>query len=123
MDKKKILVIDYEPDLINVVKTRLEASGYEVISASNGLEGLKRADQKNPDLILLDIKMAQMDGYTTLRKLKHKKKTESIPVIILTGYEKMKDMFDLEGATDYIVKPFDSQDLLLRISRALKKEN
>ena len=123
MDKKKILVIDDEPDLINVVKTRLEASGYEVISAGNGLEGLKRADQKNPDLILLDIKMAQMDGYTMLRKLKHAKKTESIPVIILTGYAKMKDMFDLEGATDYVVKPFDGQDLLLRISRALKKEN
>ena len=120
---KKILIIDDEPDLISVVKTRLEASGYEVISASNGLEGLKRADQKTPDLILLDIKMAQMDGYTTLRKLKHEKKTESIPVIILTGYEKMKDIFDLEGAADYIVKPFDSQDLLLRISRALKKEN
>ena len=123
MDKKKVLIIDDEQDMVKVVKTRLEASGYETASAKDGLEGLEKADKENPDLILLDIKMAQMDGYTTLCKLKHEKKTESIPVIILTGYEKMKDMFGLEGAADYIVKPFDSQDLLLRISRALKKEN
>jgi DNA-binding response OmpR family regulator len=108
--------------MVRLVDMRLTASGYEVISANNGIEGLKKAENESPDLILLDIKMPQMDGHTALRNLKRGEKTKAIPVIILTGYDKLKDLFDLEGAKDYIVKPFDGNDLLARISKILKEE-
>ena len=120
MDKKKILIIDDETDFIMLIKKRLEANGYEISTASDGVKGLEKAGEVNPDLILLDIKMAQMDGYTTLLELKKKEQTKSTPVVILTAYDKMQDMFKMEGVKDYITKPFDDQDLLLRIARALK---
>ena len=122
MDKKKILIIDDDSELVNLVKTRLAANGYDVIGANNGMEGLEKAENEKPHLILLDIKMPQMDGHTLLRNLKRREGIKEIPVIILTAYNELKDLFDLEGARDYIVKPFDSQELLLRIARALKGE-
>lgn len=123
MGKKKILIVDDDAGLLELVKSRLVASGYRALTAKNGLEGLKKINKESPDLILLDIKMAQMDGYTMLRRLKGRGKTKSIPIIILTAYDKMKDLFELEGVNDYIVKPFDDQDLLLRISRVLKERD
>lgn len=121
MDKKKILIIDDDIEMVKMITKRLVADNYEVVSSCNGIEGLEKARGENPDLIILDIRMPQMDGHTMLRNLKHfKAKTRNIPVIILTAYEGLKDLFDLEGANDYILKPFDDQDLLLRISRALK---
>lgn len=118
--KKKILVADDEPQLLELVGQRLKTNNYEVVSARDGVEALEKTAAQNPDLIILDIKMAQMDGYTTLLRLKADEKTKSIPVIILTAYDKMKDLFELEGIADYIVKPFNEQDFLLRVSRALK---
>lgn len=120
---KKILVIDDDRNLVELIKKRLEANGYAVVSALDGLEGLEKVDKENPDLIILDIKMAKMDGYTMLRKLDEDDRSANIPVIILTGYDGMQDLFELEGIRDYILKPFDGQDLLLRISRALNIEN
>jgi len=119
MSGKKILIVDDDPEMIELVKTRLEANAYEVVTAADGLEALEKVDKENPDLIILDIKMAKVDGYTTLHRLKDKEKGKSIPVIILTGYDKMKDLFELEGVSDYIVKPFDDQDFLLRVAKAL----
>ena len=120
MDKKKILVIDDEAELVTLIKKRLEANGYEISTASDGVKGLEKAREVNPDLILLDIKMAQMDGYTMLLELKKTEETKSIPVVILTAYDKMQDMFKIEGVKDYITKPFDDQDLMIRIARAFK---
>ena len=119
MNKKKILIVDDEPEFVNLVRLRLEANGYEVIDASNGEEGLKKAEEERPDIILLDIMMPKKDGYTLMRELKYKEITKSIPIIALTGKPKMKDLFEIEGIKDYIVKPFEDEDLLLRIKRAL----
>ena len=123
MSKKKILVIDDELDFVNLVKVRLEANGYEVIDALNGEDGLKKAEAENPDLILLDIMMPKKDGYTLLRELKYKEATKSIPVIVITGKPYIKDFFEFEtkGIKDYIIKPFEDEDLLLRIKRALRR--
>lgn len=118
---KKILVIDDEPELLEAVKIRLEDNSYVVSTANDGDSGLEKAEQDVPDLIILDISMAQMDGYTMIRELKQNEKTKSIPVIILTAHAVMKDLFELEGIEEYIVKPYEDQDLLLRVSRALKK--
>ena len=119
MSKKKILVIDDELDFVNLVKVRLEANGYEVIDALNGEDGLKKAEAENPDLILLDIMMPKKDGYTLLRELKYKEATKSIPVIVLTAKPGMRDLFGMEGVSDYIVKPFEDEELLLRIKKTL----
>ena len=122
MNGNKILIVDDELDMVDLIKTRLIANDYKVVSATDGLEGLGKASKEEPDLILLDIKMAQMDGYSMLRRLRQEEKLKSIPVIILTSYDKMKDMFEVEGVSDYVVKPFDNKDLLSRISKALREE-
>lgn len=121
MSKKKILVVDDEVELVELVKIRLEAGGYEVIKANSGLDGLSKAAAELPDLIILDIGMAEMDGYSTLQKLKEEEKTKDIPVIMLTAYAKMQSLFEMEGISDYIVKPFDPQDFLKRVEKVLKK--
>lgn len=120
MIKKKILLADDEPDFVKPLKERLEANNYNVITAFNGQEALIKAGAEKPDLILLDILMPKMDGYTALRELKKKEETKNIPIIILTAKTGMKDLFGVEGIKDYIMKPFEDDDLLLRIQRALE---
>lgn len=117
---KHILVIDDEVEFVDMVKERLKANGYIVTTAHDGSEGLGKIRQKQPDLILMDIKMAKMDGYTTLRRIREDERTKDLPVVMLTAYAGMKELFALEGVNDFILKPFDDQDLLLRIARALK---
>ena len=118
---KKILVVDDEIDIIFTLKSRLEAHDYEVIAATDGDEGLARAFEHEPDLIILDIVMPKVDGYTFLKELRMNARTKQIPVIVLTGKAKMKDLFDLEGVKDYLTKPYRSEDLLAKINEYLKK--
>ena len=120
--KDKILVVDDEPDAREMVKLRLEANHYSVMTAANGREALEKTRQELPDLVILDIKMDPMDGYTILRTMRQDALTKDIPVIMLTAYAHMKDLFSLEGATDYILKPYNDQDFILRIASALHKE-
>ena len=77
--------------------------------------------EEKPDVILLDIMMPKKDGYTLMRELKYKEKTNSIPVIVLSAKPGMRDLFGMEGVNDYIVKPFEDKDLLSRIKKALKE--
>lgn len=119
MGKKKILVVDDEPELLSMVKMRLEASDYEVCIASDGQEGLEKAETEKPDLILLDIMMPEKDGYTFLLEAKKKQSIKNIPVIVLTAMQKMKGLFKQEGVKDYILKPFDGQDLLEKVKKYL----
>jgi DNA-binding response OmpR family regulator len=121
VSKKKILIIDDEIELVNLVKMRLEANGYDVLTANSGLEGLSQAISALPDLVVLDIAMPEMDGYTTLQKLKGDEKTKDIPVIMLTAYGKMKSLFEMEGVSDYIVKPFDPKDFVSRVNKVLEE--
>lgn len=112
---KKILVIDDEPDFVEMLKMKLEASGYEVLAAFDGSEGLKKTREEPPDLILLDIMMPHKDGYTFLLELKKDEAMRSIPVIVLTAKPGMEDIFQLEGVSGYIMKPFKSAELLPKI--------
>lgn len=121
MAKKKILVVDDESELVELIQIRLEACGYEVITAGDGLEGLSKISTEHPDLIVLDISMKPMDGYTMLQEVRGDERTRNIPIIMLTAYNKMKNLFEMEGVDDYIIKPFDPQDFLLRVARVLKK--
>lgn len=116
--RKKILVIDDEPDLLELVKKRLEASGYKVVTAQNGIEGFEKAKEEKPNLILLDI-MMPVDGFKVLTQLKADRDTSYIPTIMLTYKGESALIFEAErlGATDYVIKPFDSKTLLSLIKR------
>ncbi len=115
---KKILIIDDEPHIVKMVESRLKMNDYEVVSAFNGREGLNKVHDETPDLIILDVMMPKMDGYTFVRELK-KEKNET-PVIVLTAKTGMADLFEMEGVVAYIQKPFETEDLLKIISRALQ---
>ena len=122
MAAKKILVVDDEMMLVDFLKIRLEDSGYVVDTASDGTEGLVKAETMRPDLIILDIFMKPMDGYTMLKDLRKDEKTKDIPVIILTASGKKRELFEAEGISDYIIKPFESDDFVARVDRILKKK-
>ncbi|MBN1870124.1 MAG: response regulator [Candidatus Omnitrophica bacterium] len=121
MGQKKVLVVDDEEMLVEFIKIRLEGNGYLVETATDGTEGLLKVEQTNPDLIILDIYMQPMDGYTMLKELRKNEKTKDIPVIMLTASGKKREVFEAEGISDYITKPFDSQDFLTRIGRVLEQ--
>jgi len=114
---KKILVIDDEPHMVMMIKSRLEANNYEVISASNGKEGLEKIPQEKPDLIIVDVLMPEMDGYTFVRKLKIA--NDEIPIIVLTAKPGMADLFAEEGITDYLYKPFETEELLSTVEQMI----
>jgi DNA-binding response OmpR family regulator len=116
---KKILIIDDEMDLVLIAKQRLEASGYNVVWASNGDEGLKLAAKEKPDLILLDILMPKKDGFETLQRLKSDMLTWGIPVIMLSVKTESETLFKAQelGAVDYFIKTEDWKGLIKYIER------
>ena len=118
---KKILVVDDEQQLAMAVKIRLQSRGYEVVTAPDGKKGLEMLEQEHPDLVLLDVLMPVMDGYSCLREINARIGRGKLPIIVLTARDRMKDLFELEGIEDYVIKPFDHEDLLMRIDRALKR--
>lgn len=122
MAGKKILIVDDDQDFLQLLEFDIKKHGYTVVSASNGEEGLEKAKAEKPDLIILDIKMPKMDGYTFVRRLKKDEDTKEVPLIVLTSYEPMKDMFQLEGVKDYFVKSVDMQGLMKAVDSYLKED-
>jgi len=118
---RKVLVIDDEPGIIEIVETNLEGDGFEVISASNGKEGLEKIKQEAPELVVLDVMMPEMDGWEVLRNLERDPDTAGLPVIMLTAKAADEDyIYGLEeGAVEYITKPFLPQELVNRIKITL----
>ena len=114
-------VVDDDVELREMIKMLLEAHHYNVSTAENGKVALRLISENTPDLILSDIKMKDMDGYTFVQELKNRDLLKSLKVVILTGYQDMQDLFSMKEIADYILKPFDNDDLLLRISRVLGK--
>ncbi len=121
----KILLVDDEPDMTRVIGKSLEISGYEVIIANDGIECIDKAQCEHPDVILLDNVMPNMDGLTTLEKLRSSRRTEDIPVIIVTALAGEDSIARaLKGGADsYVVKPFDYEMLLARITMALESRS
>ncbi len=119
---KKILLVDDEKDLVETVTFRLESSGYEVVSAYDGQEGLDKAKSEGPDLIILDLMLPKMDGYKVCRMLKFDGKYKDIPIIMFTAraQDSDKQMGEQVGADAYITKPFDPKALLGKIEELLK---
>ncbi len=121
MADEKILIVDDDQDFAQLLEFDLKKHGYKTVLAGNGEEGLEKVQQEKPALIILDIKMPKMDGYTFVRRLKKEDDTKTIPLIVLTSYEPMKDMFQLEGVTDYFVKSVNVEGLLKAVEKNLKK--
>ena len=123
MGKKKILIIDDEVDLLEMVRMRLEANGYNIIIAQDGQEGLEKAQNERPDLILCDVMMPRKDGYEVCSTLKTDERYSKIPLILFTA-KAQKDDAEIGqevGADAYVTKPFESLILINKIEELLNK--
>lgn len=120
-----VLIIDDEAVNIQVLSDFLEEQGIDIMVAKNGTDGISRAKNGQPDLILLDIRMPGMDGYEVCHQLKSDKATREIPIIFMTGLIELDDKLKAfaVGGVDYITKPFQQSELLARISVHLQISN
>lgn len=121
MSQPRILVVDDEEDVLNVLRLVLAKSGYDVLTADSGMEGLMLAQSERPAAILLDIMMREMDGWEVLKLLKLDDQTRDIPVIILSARVEPKDKIRglQEGAIDYVTKPFAVREILEKVAAIL----
>ena len=123
MSKMKVLIVDDEPELMEMVVLRLEANDYQVISAFDGEEGLDKARTEKPDLIILDLMLPKIEGYKVCRLLKFDERYKHIPIILFTARALQSDIkLGAEvGADAYITKPFEPDMLLAKVAQLLKK--
>lgn len=117
--KIKILLVDDEPDVLNILCKKLEAAGYFTARASDGNEGLRKVREEKPDLVLLDIMMPNKDGFVMLRDLQSDEKLRIIPVIMVSAKSEADSLFECQrlGAMDYLIKPIDFDELLKYIRK------
>lgn len=117
---KKILIVDDEKNIVDILKFNLSKEGFSTIEAYDGEQGMEKALNEKPDLILLDIMLPKMDGFTVCRKLRQ---TISTPILMLTAKEEEVDkVLGLElGADDYITKPFSPRELMARVKANLRR--
>ena len=118
-----ILVVDDDVDVAKTIELNLTQGGYQAVIANNGHEALQSAQVERPDLVLLDIAMPEMDGIEVCRRLRASPATASIPILFLTVSKDIKTKIDgfNAGADDYLVKPFDLQELNLRVKALLRR--
>ncbi len=122
MKKGKILVVDDEVNITQILEFSLGAEGYQVVTAANGEEAVDKARKEQPDLIVLDIMMPRIDGYEACRILKSNPVTKNIPIVLLTakGRDIDKRLGYEVGAEDYVIKPFSPNKLIERIQELLE---
>lgn len=119
----KIIVVDDDPAIQTLVKVNLEMQGHKVLTANDGVEGYALVQQELPDLVVLDVMMPNVDGYTVCQRIRKNPETEGIPVLMLTALGVVEDKvkgFDV-GADDYLVKPFDLPELQVRVRALLRR--
>ena len=123
MSKEKMLIIEDEKDIVKMLDYNLKKEGFKTLSAYNGEDGLDMASKENPDLILLDLMLPEIDGFDVCKALKSDPKTSHIPIIILTAKDQETDkIVGLElGADDYVTKPFSPRELIARIKAVLRR--
>ena len=118
---KKILIVDDEKSIVDILKFNLEKSGYQTVCAYDGQEGLRCAREENPDLILLDVMLPYMNGFDVCKAIRDD--GSNVPIIMLTAREEENDkIFGLElGADDYITKPFSVRELMARVGTNIRR--
>lgn len=122
--KAKILIVEDDPDVAEMLNAYFGVQGYEVFTANWGEDGVKTAQEAQPDLAILDIRLPDIDGYEVARRMRSDRRTNTIPIIFLTEKRDRADrLHGLElGADDYITKPFDVQELRLRVRNSLERK-
>lgn len=121
----KILVIDDDTAINELIKINLELNGYEVIQSFNGTDGFAMAKQEMPELIVLDVMMPEVDGFTVAQRIRQCAEIEDTPIIMLTALSQLNDKvngFNI-GVDDYLTKPFEIDELLVRVRALLKRSN
>lgn len=123
--RQTILVVDDEPDIVEIIQYNLEKSGFDVIVAADGPAALEKARDETPDLIVLDLMLPGLEGTDVCRILKQDERTRSIPILMLTAKsEEIDRIIGLElGADDYVVKPFSPREIALRIRNILRRRS
>ena len=123
MEKKvnEIIVIDDDRTTRTLVSGVLVQAGYHVTEAVDGQDGLDRVTRGNFDLIILDVKMPKLDGWSFVKKIHGVEEKRDIPILVLTAYDSMKDLFTPEGVVDYLVKPVQAGQLLSKVQKLLKQ--
>ncbi len=119
----KILVVDDDVAINELIKVNLELGGYSVIQAYDGIKGFALAKQEIPALIILDVMMPEVDGYTVAKRIRENSETKDIPIIMLTALSQLNDKvtgFNI-GVDDYLVKPFEIEELKVRVRALLKR--
>jgi DNA-binding response OmpR family regulator len=121
---KRILIVDDEPDVLRLVALRLKKSGYEVLTASDGKTGLDMINSEKPDLVLLDLRLPNMDGIDVCKHAKSDEALKDIPIILFTATADVEvaETAKETGANDYIVKPFEPNELLEKISNIVQNK-
>lgn len=128
MSQSTILIVEDDEELLQILKIRIEALGHQTLSTNNGEDALKLAQEKLPDLVILDIFLPDMDGLTLLRRMRapvdvktgQPSKTREIPIVVITGKAPMiENMTRIEGASDFFIKPVDLEKLSDRIKQLL----
>ena len=114
----KILIVDDEADLAHLLAIALRKKGYQTVWAGNGEEGLAKIKSERPHLVIFDIKMPRMDGYTFVRAVRKDTASAAIPLIALTSYD-MKDIFAMEGVNHYFMKTAPTEDLFQVLEKLL----
>lgn len=124
--KQKVLVVDDHAENVELLEEMLDSNGYEVSTAFDGEEALKKAHKELPDLILLDIMMPKMDGYQVCEALRNAEDTKDIPIIFVTAKTEVKDwthaIFNM-GANSYITKPINAKKLIEKVKSVLKMKH
>lgn len=123
MARAKVLVVDDEEYIQHILNFSFGAEGYDVVTASDGEEGVNKAKDEKPDVIVMDIMMPKMDGYEACKQIKTDPQTKDIPVILLTakGRDADRKLGSEVGADDYVVKPFSPGRLIERVEGIMKK--
>ena len=121
--KQKILVVDDEPDAIELIEFNLKQAGYDVVTAADGAAALKKARATQPDLVILDIMLPEIDGFEVCKLLRRDPATAAIPILMLTARAAEIDrVLGLElGGDDYVSKPFSPRELVLRVKKILER--
>lgn len=125
MADEKVLIVDDEEHIVELLQFNLVNAGYKVITANNGLDALKKVKENKPDLLLLDIMLPGMDGLDVCKEIKRDKETSKTSIIMLTAKsEELDKILGLElGADDYITKPFSIRELLARVKAVLRRSS
>jgi len=120
---QKILIVEDEHGVVHLLKSRLEADGFQVIAAYNGQEGLRAVTEARPDLVILDLTLPDLDGFECCRRIRGQAETARLPILVLSGRAEEVDkvvMLEL-GADDYVTKPFNAKELVARVKTLLRR--